>query len=1077
MQIVVVNHSTGKAITLSVRVLDLWLPRIGPRVWAGQLSQEGLETVKNALTDVRTRQMEVSVYWAHQHQFERLFTVGSIHNLNADWARIGPPLSAAKPKAMPTHGRYIQSLAMLGGLFHDTGKASRNTQDVYFADPKTVRDAFMREEARHEVVSGALFLAFARNPDPMRWHQQRFSTVNWAALHHDWPQDPADRIVYQAIVSHHGLPTHEADYAYSLSKRTSKLAGQADISRLCEPTAVDAHWASLCQTALRNMTLDEVHASEWLSANPRAEPYVFFMTRTLVMLADAAESAFESDDDLQRSKFHDRIPYPAVTEESPLSSDVVYAKSTRHVPLTAHLTGVCTFARKAAHLLFCTDHQRVTRAPAILTDHFPQKESRFYWQTHARYQIKRAMGNSSEPVSTDRGFFGCMTSQTGSGKTQAGYLLMSTLSNDQPRFTLALGQGALAVQQGVEYRNRIGLTRGEVAVIVGERFQAQLSEALNSVENQMLADIEAFIEVLEYSHNEAHTAQNDVYRALFKSQRKQAFLNAPVTVMTIDHLIGAMNPNRGSYVPAALRVMTGDLILDEIDSFSAEALHAIARLVYLAGLSGRKVLLSSATLPPELASGMHAMYRKGYNAYQAATGAQDYRIGFFNDAPVTGYARLMDPFDLQNTPFEAQYADFHAPLSQPNATQSVRRKLKVIPVQGVAGSWGQHDDKHFYRVFAEQIAQASVSMANEHHTHIERDNYTVSFGFVRLNTVRDVIETVLALTELPSQYDGWDIKIQSLHSRMDRSVRTHIQSVLHQVLKRDTDHEWYEHFQHHHTPQHNTRTVVLVVCSPVIETGLDYDFDWAILEPASDMSIIQSVGRVLRHRYLLAPQSPNVGLLDATIQSIHKKGSTTRPPQGIERFTMRRGPGIATIHVDDLVRIPTTPGMSASKRRFGGSPVKDPFAGTVEDIYIRPLEPHDTRPTYFDRIEANARLSANPVTHADSINRQVLTQVFGKAGALGLGHFIDDPNPLVTDRFLKLHLREADGRKELYRFEPLANGGYKASATLVTGTSLELAPIKVTVDRFFIRPPKQSDYHIELSQKAPKFFSPIVGAL
>ena len=40
----------------------------------------------------------------------------------------------------------------------------------------------------------------------------------------------------------------------------------------------------------------------------------------------------------------------------------------------------------------------------------------------------------------------------------------------------------------------------------------------------------------------------------------------------------------------------------------------------------------------------------------------------------------------------------------------------------------------------------------------------------------------------------------------------------------------------------------IVLGSPVTEVGRDHDYDWAILEPASLSSYLQSIGRVLRHR-------------------------------------------------------------------------------------------------------------------------------------------------------------------------------------------------------------------------------------
>lgn len=57
--------------------------------------------------------------------------------------------------------------------------------------------------------------------------------------------------------------------------------------------------------------------------------------------------------------------------------------------------------------------------------------------------------------------------------------------------------------------------------------------------------------------------------------------------------------------------------------------------------------------------------------------------------------------------------------------------------------------------------------------------------------------------------------------------------------------------------------VFIVVATPVEEVGRDHDFDWAIIEPSSMHSIIQTAGRVNRHRRLSLPSDVcNVAVLD-----------------------------------------------------------------------------------------------------------------------------------------------------------------------------------------------------------------------
>ena len=64
--------------------------------------------------------------------------------------------------------------------------------------------------------------------------------------------------------------------------------------------------------------------------------------------------------------------------------------------------------------------------------------------------------------------------------------------------------------------------------------------------------------------------------------------------------------------------------------------------------------------------------------------------------------------------------------------------------------------------------------------------------------------------------------------------------------------------------------ILIVVATPVEEIGRDHDFDWAVVDPSSTQSIVQTAGRVNRHRLKLIGL-PNVALL----QFNRKKVETT----------------------------------------------------------------------------------------------------------------------------------------------------------------------------------------------------------
>jgi CRISPR-associated endonuclease/helicase Cas3 len=51
--------------------------------------------------------------------------------------------------------------------------------------------------------------------------------------------------------------------------------------------------------------------------------------------------------------------------------------------------------------------------------------------------------------------------------------------------------------------------------------------------------------------------------------------------------------------------MSSDLVIDEVDDFDGRDLIAIGRLIHHAGMLGRKVMISSATIAPDLALGFY----------------------------------------------------------------------------------------------------------------------------------------------------------------------------------------------------------------------------------------------------------------------------------------------------------------------------------------------------------------------------------------------------------------------------------------------------------------------------------------
>jgi CRISPR-associated endonuclease/helicase Cas3 len=122
----------------------------------------------------------------------------------------------------------------------------------------------------------------------------------------------------------------------------------------------------------------------------------------------------------------------------------------------------------------------------------------------------------------------------------------------------------------------------------------------------------------ELDFSEAPTA--DFLSAVLPANqpKNHAFLYKPVLACTIDHIIAATETTRGGkYILPCLRLLSSDLVIDEVDDFDGQDLIAIGRLIHLAGMLGRKVMISSATIPPSLAEGFFNAYQEGWKLHSA----------------------------------------------------------------------------------------------------------------------------------------------------------------------------------------------------------------------------------------------------------------------------------------------------------------------------------------------------------------------------------------------------------------------------------------------------------------------------
>ncbi|EJP50130.1 hypothetical protein ACINNAV18_3236 [Acinetobacter baumannii Naval-18] len=467
---------------------------------------------------------------------------------------------------------------------------------------------------------------------------------------------------------------------------------------------------------------------------------------------------------------------------------------------------------------------------------------------------------------------------------------MQALSQDGQslRYVLALGLRTLTLQTGDSYRHDIGLSSDELAVLIGSKAVQELHHQdikNNQTEELSIEEIgsESLEELLDNELDYDAMPQAEFMNALFpknQEQRNKAFLYKPVLTCTIDHLMAATETKRGGkYILPSLRLSSSDLVIDEVDDFNGQDLIAIARLIYLAGMLGRKVMISSATIPPALAEGFFNAYQHGWSLYCA----------FKKLKNIDTVAMWVDEFKTKTQTINSgksedlvqQYKKAHDQFIELRADalskQIVKHKAYIVDCSDlVTEKEVRRLDQSLQSQYFERIKQNAEQLHFKHHTIDTQTGKKVSFGVVRVANIPPCV----ALTQylLNAEWSqGISPRVMAYHSRQVLLLRSEQERHLDRVLKRkeklgeQTAAFLDDVIRQHLDSTDDEYVIFILVATPVEEVGRDHDFDWAIVEPSSYRSIIQLAGRVLRHRKLDQDiQNPNIALMQYNLKGLRK---------------------------------------------------------------------------------------------------------------------------------------------------------------------------------------------------------------
>lgn len=918
MNVLLISQCDKRALTETRRILDQFAERRGDRTWQTPITQEGLDTLRKLLRKTARKNTAVSCHWIRgRDHSELMWIVGDARRFNAEGA---VPTNTTVRNVLRREDENdwhsaedIRVLAQLAALLHDLGKASVAFQERLQGKRNE------RNLIRHEWVSLRLFLAFVGEDDDAGWLQRLADASNVDAVSWTEPgrylrdgESPgvnaypfrglAERAPLAAatgwlIFSHHRLPvvpawkddgtqawigakaTRHVDYRTCLQHPLSNVThAWNEIEQKLEsavfrpywqmaaslPVSDAAWWKVAARLAGRLLKLRERREGNWLE-----NAYVMHLARLSLMLADHHYSSLGVDS--AGRPVEARRPF--VQQAQTLFANTWRDRHERAQPkqsLLEHLLGVGHGAGLIAHALPGFERH----LPRLAHHRSLRKRSadpRFSWQDKA-FDAAVAMRESAR----EHGAFVVNMASTGCGKTLANARILYALADPNLglRASYALGLRTLTFQTGRSYRRDLHLSDDELAVLVGGaanralfEFHERQAEADGSASTQSLLEEDSHVlydgAVVEHPLLSRALANPDIRR----------LLSAPMLVCTVDHLAPATESLRaGRQIAPMLRLMSSDLVLDELDDYDLNDLPALTRLVYFAGMLGTRVILSSATLPPALVEGMFQAYQAGRRLYRRNRGADGGSGNAVVDVPCLWVDEFGTPL-AKNCADSASFAEAHSQFVDRRVT-----RLEALPALRTVRLWPlpiavSQKREAVRAAFGQHVLAAALHL---HTAHAETDTVTgqrVSRGIVRMANVDPIIDVARELHRLGAP-DGIRIHLCVYHARFPLAQRSAIEDLLDTAFdRRKPDALWC----HPSTraaidaaPQ--CEHVFMVLASPVCEVGRDWCGDWAVAEPSSMRSLIQLAGRVQRHRRK-QPVSPNVVVFDTNLKALEDPGA------------------------------------------------------------------------------------------------------------------------------------------------------------------------------------------------------------
>jgi CRISPR-associated endonuclease/helicase Cas3 len=803
MHVLFVSACEKRAIKKTRVVLDSFALRTGEKAWASPMTEEGLREVRAALKRVATRQTAVACYRNEGRlRMKLLWIVGSRNAFGADGHFPAGYRLAKSSKPAPDWLRVASLLAQAAGWAHDFGKASQMFQ------AKLSAEGPLKDSVRHEWVSMRL-LQLQRSGKTWEeaWQILKSAKSLESNTLEKGLNSVADVLDY-LVVTHHRLfgpkeKMTEPDLTnhFSIGK-TINLAPQARLSN--KPFEAVQNLL----TRIEKLTPEKT-PSYWRA--------IAIFTRAALIMADHVVSARAygkvSNAGLFANTKSGKLDQPLewhLGEVSHAAADFAYRFGSLRLPGLSEQT-VELICRAAGN-------------------------ARFQWQDRAAEALTAFRQRSSLPV------LALNMAATGSGKTRMNARAACALAQGPVRFAVALNLRTLTLQTGDAYRQQLHLGDDELACIIGDRVTLKLHQQNRAANPDDADDNEAETE-FDVSPGEFEIP---AWLEEFAANKRnfKTITGAPILISIIDFLIAAGMPHKqGHHVAALLRLADSDLVLDEVDGYDPKPLVAVLRLVQIAALFGRNVICSTATLAEPVAQAIYQAYLSGAELRGALQANQPaFACALFDDALSPQLFEYKSGSDFSTL--------YQAHIHKQHSASSTQKSERIPYLQTVQDKTPE--------AWQEAVLTAIRRLHGDHGWRHNGSGKRISFGLVRMANIVQAIETARFIAENQA-----NAKVACYHSQdflIQRFLKERTLDCLLQRSNGNTNIERDAEINNILRLSEHDEILFIVVATPVEEIGRDHDFDWAVIEPSSTRSIVQTSGRVNRHRHV-AVSSPNIAIL------------------------------------------------------------------------------------------------------------------------------------------------------------------------------------------------------------------------